>query len=173
MHTDKAPASIGLYAGFGPFTIGYSRKLGQKEKPGQSFSLNWMASYYGLEFSYTNMADDMVQPIQSSTEVRLLAVNGYFAFNCKRFSYSSAYKGKLIQKRSAGSVMLAAKYLYGNFLLVGMEEYPMYMMHRNEKKACWETARGVYHFCIGRSADKMQTDCSVLVKKTYLCGKQD
>lgn len=43
----------------------------------------------------------------------------------------------------------------------------------NEKKACWETARGVYHFCIGRSADKMQTDCSVLVKKTYLCGKQD
>lgn len=43
----------------------------------------------------------------------------------------------------------------------------------NEKKACWETARGVYHFCIGLSADKMQTDCSVRVKNTYLYGKQD
>jgi len=43
----------------------------------------------------------------------------------------------------------------------------------NEKKACWETARGVYHFCFGLSADKMQTDCSVRVKKTYLYGKQD
>ena len=43
----------------------------------------------------------------------------------------------------------------------------------NEKKACWETARGAYHFCFGLSADKMQTDCSVRVKKTYLYGKQD
>ena len=43
----------------------------------------------------------------------------------------------------------------------------------NEKKACWETARGVYHFCFGLSADKMRTDCPVRVKKTYLYGKQD
>lgn len=43
----------------------------------------------------------------------------------------------------------------------------------NEKKACWETARGTYHFNFGLSADKMQTDCSVLVKKAYLYGKQE
>ncbi len=43
----------------------------------------------------------------------------------------------------------------------------------NEKKAYWETARGVYHFCFGLSADKMQTDCPVRVKNTYLYGKQD
>ena len=43
----------------------------------------------------------------------------------------------------------------------------------NEKKACWETARGVYHFCFGLSADKMRTDCSVRVKNAYLYGKQD
>lgn len=38
----------------------------------------------------------------------------------------------------------------------------------NEKKGCWETARGIYHFCFGISADKMQTDCSVRVKNDYL-----
>jgi len=43
----------------------------------------------------------------------------------------------------------------------------------NEKKACWETARGAYHFCFGLSADKMRTDCPVRVKKTYLYGKHD
>lgn len=43
----------------------------------------------------------------------------------------------------------------------------------NEKKACWETARGIYHFCFGLSADMMQTDCSVRVKNAYLYGKQD
>ncbi len=41
----------------------------------------------------------------------------------------------------------------------------------NEKKACWETARGVYHFCFGLSADKMQTDCSVRVKKNVSLRK--
>ena len=38
----------------------------------------------------------------------------------------------------------------------------------NEKKGCWETARGIYHFCFGISADKMQTECSVRVKNDYL-----
>lgn len=34
----------------------------------------------------------------------------------------------------------------------------------NEKKGCWETARGIYHFCFGKSAEEMLTDCSVQIK---------
>lgn len=43
----------------------------------------------------------------------------------------------------------------------------------NERKGRWETARGVYHFCFGLSADMVQTDCPVRVKNAYLYGKQD
>ena len=38
----------------------------------------------------------------------------------------------------------------------------------NERKGRWETAKGTYHFCIGKSAEEMLTDCPVRVKNAYL-----
>ena len=43
----------------------------------------------------------------------------------------------------------------------------------NEKKGCWETARGTYHFRFGLSADEMRTDSPVKLKNAYLYGKED
>lgn len=34
----------------------------------------------------------------------------------------------------------------------------------NEYKGRWETAKGTYHFCFGKSAEEMLTDCSVQIK---------
>ena len=38
----------------------------------------------------------------------------------------------------------------------------------NERKGRWETAKGTYHFCLGKSAEEMLTDCPVRVKKAYI-----
>lgn len=37
-----------------------------------------------------------------------------------------------------------------------------------EKKVRWETAKGTYHFRLGKSAEEMLTDCPVRVKNAYL-----
>ena len=42
--------------------------------------------------------------------VRTLNVNGYYAFNHRRFSYPAAFTQSYIQRRSAGSWMLAASF---------------------------------------------------------------
>lgn len=38
----------------------------------------------------------------------------------------------------------------------------------NERNGRWETAKGTYHFCFGKSAEELQTDCPVRMKNTYL-----
>ena len=51
----------------------------------------------------------LVDPIK----VRSVIADGYYLFNGKRFSYCAAYDQSMLQKRSAGSLMVGAMYYYG------------------------------------------------------------
>lgn len=47
-------------------------------------------------------------------KVQTLNVNAYYAFNGRRFSYPAAFSQSYIQRRSAGSFLLAASYMWQN-----------------------------------------------------------
>ena len=42
-------------------------------------------------------------------------VDGYYAFNRKKFSYTAAFDGKTLQRKSTGSWIVGAKYMQGGF----------------------------------------------------------
>jgi len=42
----------------------------------------------------------------------------------------------------------------------------------NERKGRWETAKGAYHFCFGKSAEELLTDCQVRVKNCVSLPKR-
>ena len=50
-------------------------------------------------------------------EVRTLNLNVYYAFNGRRFSYPAAFSQSYIQRRSAGSFLLAASYMRQRIIL--------------------------------------------------------
>lgn len=45
--------------------------------------------------------------------MRNFAIDGYYVFNNKRFAYPAAYKIGLVQRHTAGSWMLTARYMQG------------------------------------------------------------
>lgn len=81
----------------------------QAEGQAQSFK-EW-----GLKVWNKMMEPDEIQGIE--TTASLWRVSGFYIFNHRKFSYPSAYTGKLVQKKSAGSFLVGAKYLHSNIRL--------------------------------------------------------
>ena len=54
------------------------------------------------------------QEVQLTDPIRVKTIiaDGYYMFNSKKFSYAAAYKQRVIQKRSAGSLMAGLMYNY-------------------------------------------------------------
>ena len=118
--------AIGFFAGYRGLGIGYSFNL--RKKMGRTFSFSSSGTHYGLNFRYrrfsTNSVDvdaiikenEKLDEIHSSGEtpepvrVRSIILDGYYLFNGKRFSQAAAYSQSVIQKRSAGSLMLGAMF---------------------------------------------------------------
>ncbi len=66
-------------------------------------------SYLGwseLNGVYSNVSSDVVA-------TRIFNASGYYAFNGRRFSYPAAFSQSYVQRRSAGSWMLAASVMWG------------------------------------------------------------
>ena len=73
----------------------------------------------GLIFAHlgANLFDDYYEKeVLSDDPAKLecLYVDGYYVFNHKRFAYPAAYKAGLVQRRTAGSWMVTARYMQGN-----------------------------------------------------------
>lgn len=115
---------VGLWAGYRGYGLGYSKNVSGKggifnlKLAGKSYGANlrintfetaepvvrlsgYLPTWEEESYSYT-----LVDPIK----VRLLTFDAYYLFNSKRFSYSAAYGQSLIQKRSAGSLMVGFMY---------------------------------------------------------------
>ena len=122
---------LGFKGGYGGLSLGYSFEVGRKSA---GYSKSNALSYHGagllLSFQYHNIRQPLEYSYKLDTDpdsyedsgtygdpgrMKMLIVDGNYTFNRKTFAYSAAYKGNFFQRRSAGSWMLGAKYLQGEF----------------------------------------------------------
>lgn len=119
---------LGLTAGYGSLSAGYGVQLGKKdEKRNSYFDLGMTSTSYGARVRYVKIRQypeghlDLGEVIDLNSnykgEMRNLTVDGFYAFNRRRFVYSAAYNGRILQRRSAGSWLVSAKYTQGDFSL--------------------------------------------------------
>ena len=125
---DNQTHHVGFRGGYGPIELGYSFAVGAKEKPDRNFSFNWLSTLFGLQFYYSRMHDKAISTLEFEglspsrmpevgSSAGILRLSGFYIFNHKKFSYPSAYQGKLVQRKSAGSFMAGAKYYQANLAL--------------------------------------------------------
>lgn len=143
---DPAAHHVGGNVGYGPVSLGYSQEVGRKTGSNSSFSFKYISTHYGGEFRYSHYSNTVAATLSRSldgsgqndaesndrTEYlsyqpgQLISVilSGFYAFNKERFCYLSAYNGKMIQRRSAGSWLVSAKYRQG-VLKIAPEDTPI------------------------------------------------
>lgn len=115
--------SVGLWVGYRGLGIGYYYKL--NKNPGMNISVSATGARYGLNFRFRSIKYDKLhakmgyvnpdtitfdddayfwEPIDMAT----FYLNGYYVFNGRRYSQPAAYNQAVIQKKSAGSLLLGA-----------------------------------------------------------------
>jgi len=126
-YNPPAAQSVGFYAGYRGLGFSYSYYL--RKKTGRSFSISSTGARYGLNFRLRRFKTndvhvdaqlyegdqevDRVEGDGSSYDdiwVRSVIIDGYYLFNGRRFSQAAAYNQSVIQRRSAGSLMVGAMY---------------------------------------------------------------
>ena len=127
---DRPCRKLGLAAGYGSLRLGYGVQLGKRDGERNTFfGFGVNSASYGVQIRYYkthprpagSIAYDNGLPVSLNSdmpgELRAIAFDGYYAFNRHRFMYNAASAGRHVQRRSAGSWMVAAKYLQGDFSL--------------------------------------------------------
>lgn len=118
--------SAGLWLGYRGYGFGYSKEFGKTSGStltfgamGGSFGINLRISSYHSDMpdlyidgekitSYDEDNDRLEDPVK----VRTLFLDGYYMLNGKHFSYAAAYDNSLIQRRSAGSIVVGGMYCH-------------------------------------------------------------
>ena len=123
----KVNKSVGLWVGYRGLGIGYFYKLGKK--PGVNLNISATGAKIGLNFRFRSMKFDQLhakmdymftdttvtdfegdahffEPI----DVVSFYFDGYYVFNGKNYSQAAAYNQAVIQKKSAGSLLLGATF---------------------------------------------------------------
>ena len=119
---------VGLSVEYGSMSAGYGVELGKKDTDHNTyFSFGTMGTFYGFSVQYykthqyvtggLNLGEDVSLDLSSEYpgEMRNFSLTGYYAFNRKKFVLESAYSGRPLQRRSAGSWLVTAKYMQGDF----------------------------------------------------------
>lgn len=129
----QSPAAwkLGASLSYGKLSLGYGSEIFRRS-PGKNtlFSFSYWKQAFGIQAQYYKVFDfvstryQAEQPDAAQEEMlltsgmpalsRKLSLDAYYAFEHKRFAYTSAYKCDVIQRRSAGSWMLGAKYVQGD-----------------------------------------------------------
>jgi hypothetical protein len=136
----------GLAAGYGSVRLGYGVQLGKKKGDRNSYlSFGVGGSSYGARIRYYKVHQcpvgtlvlDGQPPVNLASdykgEMRNLALDAFYAFNRRRFVYNAVYSGRSLQRRSAGSWLVSAKYLQGDFSL-------------NDKDPIWERLKDLRRY---------------------------
>ena len=123
---------IGLELGYGNVGFGYGLEVGPRSAWKKSaFAFNVVGKSWGVHLNYYNITNPFKSGLTLGTEgdslyihdefiskelasLRSFTIDGYYVFNNKRFAYPAAYKMGLVQRRTAGSWMLTARYMQGN-----------------------------------------------------------
>ena len=136
--------SVGLWLGYRGYGFGYSKEIGQTS--GSTLSFGAMGGSFGINLRIGSYKSDMPDlyidgekltsydeeddRLEDPIKVRTLFLDGYYMLNGKHFSYAAAYDNSLIQRRSAGSVVVGGMYCHSradysadsNWLLTALME---------------------------------------------------
>ena len=116
----NSKATISLGVGYRGLTLNFA--LNPAKMMGKyndyELNLNFYRSNFGFDVIYQDAKNftgwynqDGVERFElpdGMLRVKTLNLNGYYAFNSRRFSYPAAFSQSYIQRRSAGSFLLAA-----------------------------------------------------------------
>ena len=123
---------IGLEVGYGNASFSYSLEVGPRSAWKKSaFGLGIMGKSWGAKFNYSKITNPFISSLTIGQEgnegyfhdeiiteeaavLKNFTIDGYYVFNNKRFAYPAAYKIGLIQRHTAGSWMLTARYMQGS-----------------------------------------------------------
>jgi len=123
---------IGLEVGYGNASFSYSLEVGPRSAWKKSaFGLGIMGKSWGAKFNYSKITNPFISSLtigqegnegyfhdeiitEEAADLKNFTIDGYYAFNNKRFAYPAAYKIGLIQRHTAGSWMLTARYMQGS-----------------------------------------------------------
>lgn len=140
------PMSLGLWAGYRGYGIGYSKQL---SGDGSTFSLGAMGGTFGVNMRISSFrsktpyvtysfasggevdADEGSVPMDDPIRIRSFFLDGYYMFNGKHFSYAAAYDQSLIQRRSAGSLMAGLMYYHTSVAFDDDSCWPMVLLMRS------------------------------------------
>ena len=123
---------IGLELGYGNVSLGYSLEVGPRSAWKRSaFGLGIIGKSWGAKFNYSKITNPFISSLTIGQEgnegyfhdeiiteeaaiLKNFSIDGYYVFNNKCFAYPAAYKIGLIQRHTAGSWMLTARYMQGS-----------------------------------------------------------
>ena len=126
-------SSIGFWVGYRGLGFSYAKSL--TKNAGRYYSFSSTGAKYGINFrlrrfqtkdanfsaaAYKNgQMDgepyDTAFSMPSPVWIRSVYVNGYYVFNGRRYSQAAAYNQSVIQRRSAGSLLLGATWYQSSF----------------------------------------------------------
>ncbi|MBO4718291.1 MAG: DUF4421 family protein [Prevotella sp.] len=120
-------ASVGFWVGYRGTGISYSHSL--VKNAGRYFSISTTGAKYGLNFRLRRFSTDEVSlnakdfqdgklveeenihgNLDAPIWIRSTYLNGYYVFNGRRYSQAAAYNQSVIQRRSAGSLLVGASW---------------------------------------------------------------
>ena len=126
-------SSVGFWVGYRGTGFSYSKSL--TKNAGRYYSFSSTGAKYGFnfrlrrfqtqdaQFSATEYKDgqlseepyDTAFSMPSPVWIRSVYLNGYYVFNGRRYSQAAAYNQSVIQRRSAGSLLLGATWYQSSF----------------------------------------------------------
>ncbi len=118
--------SAGVWLGYRGYGLGFSKELGKTT--GSIFSFGAMGGRFGINLRISSYKSDMPEiyfngekitdydvtdeRLEDPINVRNFFIDGYYMLNGKHFSYAAAYDNSLIQRRSAGSLVIGGMYFH-------------------------------------------------------------
>ena len=125
-------SSIGFWAGYRGTGVSYSQSL--NKNAGRYFSISSTGPKYGFNFRYrrfkTSIAtsnatiysnEKLIEDIDDDEDlaspvwIHSTYINGYYVLNGRRYSQAAAYNQSVIQRHSAGSLLLGATWYQSSF----------------------------------------------------------
>ena len=125
---------VGVGVGYGMLGFSYGFEVGHRSaSKKRSLGFNIMGRVWGFDAKYFSISNPFTNSITMGEEgdeyywgdqitkkdeavLKNLSINGYYVFNNKRFAYPAAYKMGLVQRHTAGSWMVTARYMQGSLV---------------------------------------------------------
>ena len=142
---EKVHYQMGLALGWGGLSAGWNFEVGRKSaEKNTSMYLAFKRTFYGAQVYYHNIkqkpngtawvAIDSEETghietggIEAESDyaasLKEVVADAYYAFNRKRFAYTAVYSGNVVQRRSAGSWMLGAKYMWAKVKFADEDDF--------------------------------------------------